>query len=197
MTSQEAPTHDDIDPAIPLESDESVVWTAHPRVTRVLPAVVTGLALVLAGVVGWVVAETALALLLVPLGVAGAGWRYLANRNTQYVVSEDALYKKTGVLSRAVTQAALETVQNSAYAQSLTGSLFGYGSVEFELAGGGSLVFRGVPDPREVRALVDQTTKSDGIAGDATDDGVPGDVEQWRAIREEVVALRETVKRRG
>lgn len=50
-----------------------------------------------------------------------------------------ALYRKTGVLSRRVSQAALSTVQNSSHSQSVTGSLVGYGAVESEIPGGGGL----------------------------------------------------------
>ncbi|GGL37014.1 hypothetical protein GCM10009037_20620 [Halarchaeum grantii] len=190
MTGSGAAGREDVDAAVPLAADETVAWTARPRLTRVLPAVLVGCVLAVAGVAGWLI-ETPLALALVPVGVAVAAWRYLVNRHTQYVVSDDALYVKTGVLSRAVTQAALETVQNSAYTQSFTGSLFDYGNVGFELAGGGDLVFRGVPNPGEVRALVDRATQGDGIAGESgSRDAVPGTVEQWRAIREEVRRFR-------
>lgn len=190
MTESGTAGREDVDAAVPLATDETVAWTARPRLTRVLPAVLVGCVLAVAGVVGWLV-ETPLALALVPVGVAIAAWRYLLNRHTQYVVSDDALYAKTGVLSRSVTRAALETVQNSAYTQSFTGSLFDYGSVTFELAGGGDLVFEGVPNPGEVRALVDRVTRSDGIAGESgSRDAIPGTVEQWRAVREEVRGLR-------
>jgi len=81
-------------------------------------------------------------LAVVPLGVAIPVWKYFALQGVQYVITDEALYVKRGVLTRSVTQANLETVQNSSFGQDITGSIFGYGSVTFEIAGGDDLSFR-------------------------------------------------------
>src|SRR6056297_244748 len=108
MSAAESPATT-VDPAIPLASDESVLWTGRPRVTVVLPAAIGGLALVLAGLAGVFVFDSVSALALVPFGLAVAIGRYLRNQRTQYVITDYALYRKTGVLSRSVSQAALRT----------------------------------------------------------------------------------------
>jgi len=82
---------------------------------------------------------------------------------------------KRGVLTRSVTQANLETVQNSSFGQDITGSIFGYGSVTFEIAGGDDLSFRAIEDPRAIRALVDRAASNDdGLGGDSRrESGIP------------------------
>jgi len=185
-----------IDPAIPLDTDESVEWTGRPRVTTVLPAVVSGAVLVAVATAAAVVGETPVALGVVPLAVAIPLWRYVALRGVQYVVTDEALYVKRGVLTRSVAQAHLETVQNSAFGQDVTGSLFGYGSVTFEVAGGEDLSFRAVEDPRSVRELVDRTASNDdGLGGrDRRESTVPGDLAGWRLVRDEIRAIRRSLE---
>lgn len=187
-----------VDEAIPVGESETVVWTGRPRVTVVVPAAVVGVVLVAAGVAGVVLGESWLPAVLIPVGVAIPAWRYLQNRRTQYVITDEALYKRTGVLSRSVSQAMLSTVQNSAFSQSLTGSVFGYGSVGFEIAGGGEFTYRRIGDPREIRALVDEASGGDTVVGSSrAGESVPGSVEQWRAVREEVRAVRRLLERRA
>ncbi|MCG1003157.1 MULTISPECIES: PH domain-containing protein [Halobacterium] len=187
-----------VDPAIPVGDTESVVWTGRPRVTVVIPAVVVGLVFAAVGLAGAAASDSWLPVVLVPFGVLVPAWRYLRNRRTQYVITDEALYKKTGVFSRAVSQASLHTVQNSAFSQSLTGSVFGYGSVEFEIAGGGDFTYQRIGDPREIRALVDEAVgRTDSVSGGRrAEQSVPGSVEQWRAVREEVRALHRSLRRR-
>lgn len=196
MSQGKDSTTDEVDPAIALNNDETVEWTGRPRKTVILPTVVAGLFLVVAGIVGTQVVETALVLVLVPIGLATPLGPYLVNRNTQYAVTNHALYVKRGVLSRAVSQANLETVQNSSYTQSITGSLFGYGSVEFEIAGGSDLTFRAIERPQEVRALVDRASGSDGITGASPRTSeLPGRLDQWMQVRDEVRAVRQMLER--
>ncbi|ELZ15682.1 PH domain-containing protein [Natrinema limicola] len=185
-----------IDPAVPLDSHESVTWTGRPRITTVLPALATGLLLVAVGVVSSLVEETLLFLAVVPVGVAIPLWKYLAVQGTQYVITDQALYVKHGVVTRHVTQANLETVQNSAYGQDITGSLFGYGSVEFEIAGGDDLSFQAIDDPREIRALVDRAaSNNDGLGGnDRQESDIPGNLTQWQRIRNEIREIRTTIE---
>jgi hypothetical protein len=103
---------------------------------------------------------------------------------------------KRGVLTRSVTQANLETVQNSSFEQDITGSIFGYGAVTFEIAGGDDLSFRAIDDPRSIRGLVDRAaSKNDGLSGDdrgAPD--IPGDLTQWQQIRDEIRAIRSSLE---
>jgi len=68
-----------------LDGDEEIVWSGKPHEVSLIPALVVGLPLAL--------------ILIGLLIIAGS---YLQRENTQYVVTTDGLYKKTGVLSRDV-----------------------------------------------------------------------------------------------
>jgi uncharacterized membrane protein YdbT with pleckstrin-like domain len=184
-----------------LDPGESVLWTGSPRLSAAVGALVVGGALVVAGVgllagVGLpsdppdaVPAPPLAGLILVAVGLSVAGYRVAELRRTRYLVTTDALHVRTGVLSRRVARVGLERVQNSAYRQPLLGSVFGYGTVSVEVAGGsGGTTFQRIEHPREVRALVDRRVE---LAADP----VPGTVEQWEAVLAEVRAMRAAIVR--
>lgn len=186
-----------IDSAIPVDASESVEWTGRPRITTILPAVVVGVLITVGGVAASVIGETLLFLVFVPFALAIPVWQYFALQGVQYIVTDEALYVKRGVLTRSVTQANLETVQNSSFEQDITGSIFGYGSVTFEIAGGDDLSFRAIEDPRSIRGLVDRAvSNSDGLTGDSQrGPPIPGDLTQWQQVRDEIRAIRAALKK--
>jgi uncharacterized membrane protein YdbT with pleckstrin-like domain len=181
-----------------LHADEAVLWSGSPRLTAAAGAVAAGAVLVVAGLAGALLVPPERlsvplrvgAALLVPVGVAVAVYRVVSLRRTRFAVSDAAVYARSGVLSRRVRRVGLERVQNSAYGQSVTGALFGYGTVTFESAGGPSVSFFRIETPREVRALVDRRVEQ-------ARDPIPGTVEQWRDVLAAVRDLRESVERRG
>lgn len=180
-----------------LHADEAVLWQGSPRLSAAIGSVVVGAVFVVGGVAGVLFLPPEASLparmvlgLLVPVGVAIAAARVVELRRTRFAVSDAAVYARTGVLSREVRRVGLERVQNSAYSQSVTGSLFGYGTVTFESAGGPSVTFYRIETPREVRALVDRRAER-------ARDPVPGTLEQWTAVLAAVRDLRRTVEERG
>ena len=175
-----------------LAADEQLLWSGRPRLSAAAESVAGGLVLLAAGVgvgllaaggdipLGGAVVGAGLAL----LGVLAPAWRLAALRRTRYAVSDRAVYARTGVFSRSVRRMGLDRVQNSAWSQPVLGGVFGYGTVTVESAGGGGSVrFVRIDTPREVRALVDRRA---ALAGD----DLPGSLEQWRAVRAELRALR-------
>lgn len=185
-----------IDAAIPLDASESVEWTDRPRITTILPAVVVGVLIAGGGIAASVIGDTLL-FLVVPFVLVIPVWQYFALQGVQYVVTDEALYVKRGVLTRSVAQANLETVQNSSFEQDITGSMFGYGSVTFEIAGGNDLSFRAIEDPRSIRGLVDRAaSNTDGLSGDdQRESSIPGDLTQWQQVRDEIQAIRSALER--
>ncbi|ESP88563.1 PH domain-containing protein [Candidatus Halobonum tyrrellensis] len=186
-----------VPPSLPLAPDEDVVWSDRPRLSAAAPAVVAGVLVAVVSVGAalapavrlrlptWLPPLVALAGVFV--GALVAGWPLLSLLNTRYVLTDRAAYVKRGVVGRSVSRARLSMVQDSAYAQSLSGSVFGYGTVELRTAGG-QFDFRRVDDPAGVRTLVDRQRGS----GDA--DRLPGTPDQWRAVLAEARALRRTVE---
>ena len=141
-----------------LDDGEEVVWadTAHPY--SLVPTLLVGIPL-------------SLVLVGIPL-VAGT---YLSHRNTHYVVTTKALYRKSGVFSRSVQRIEFDKVQDTSYRQSFFGTRFGYGSVDVSTAGGSGIEmsFRDVAEPRRVQTLLNEritsrrgrgTTERDGAA---------------------------------
>ncbi|QFU81777.1 PH domain-containing protein [Natronorubrum aibiense] len=128
-----------------LDQDEEIIWSGKLHESSLIPALIIGLPL---------------ALVLVGLFIiAGA---YLHRENTQYVVTTDGLYKKTGILSRDVQRIDFGKVQNTSYSQGFFGSQFGYGNVDISTAGGSGIEmqFQSVPEPREVQELINKRVKA-------------------------------------
>lgn len=142
-TDQSSPTQFDW---ISLDDDEEVVWADTPHKSSLVPALVVGvpLALVFVGI---------------PI-IVGA---YLHRENTEYVVTNRALYRKSGIISRNVQRVDLGKVQNTTYSQGFFGQQFGYGSVEVSTAGGSGveLTFDSISDPKRVQELINTQTKDD------------------------------------
>jgi membrane protein YdbS with pleckstrin-like domain len=173
-----------------LEPGESLVWVGGPRIQTVIPAVLVGLAVVAGAVlVPEIPTPFAAVGVLPPVGT------YLWLRNTDYVVTDRRLYRKRGVLGRRVTAVGYETVQNAAYSQGVLGTLFDYGAVEFDTAGeaGTELAFRNIDDPRTVKRYTDEQLGRHRRGSDA----IPGSLEQWQAVLQEVRALRDAVENRS
>ncbi|MFC7044821.1 PH domain-containing protein [Halobacteriaceae archaeon GCM10025711] len=184
--------------------DHRLAW--QPRIQTVLPAAAVGLVLVslgLAALAGLLPVPDATTLFVAVMGVASVlvglstmVGSYLQVTHTDYVVTDRGLYRKRGVLSRTVTAVGYETVQNATYSQGITGTFFGYGTLSFDTAGGTGteLSFRDVDDPATVQRLVsDQLARVRRRSGDRE---LPGSVEQWEAVLDEVTALRQALESR-
>jgi membrane protein YdbS with pleckstrin-like domain len=130
-----------------LDDDEEVLWADTPHPYSLVPALVVGIPLSLF-IVG------------IPI-VAGA---YLSFKNTNYVVTSDALYKKTGILSRNVQRIEFDKVQDTSYSQTFLGAQFGYGSVNISTAGGSGIEmsFQNVSEPQSLQSLVNERIKRRG-----------------------------------
>ena len=166
---------------------ESLRWSGRPRLLSVLPAVIFGVALLVGAVAVFALTRRPLPLVFVPTGIGLGAWGYLVVTNTRFVVTDRAVYRKRGVLSRDVRRIGLDRVEDSSFEQGLRGSLFGYGTVAVRAAGGGSIRFHDVEAPRDVRALVDRQA-------DAHDGGIPGSVEAWESVLAGVRAWRAAVE---
>lgn len=166
--------------------DETVVWDGQPRVSAALPGI--GVGVVVCGVAA--AAAAVVDLRIAAGGVLGVGlilWSILRVRRTQYLLTTRALWSKRGVLGRTVRRVGLRKVQNTAYVQSITGSVFGYGTVTVEVAGGDDLRFRRIESPETVqRAIADRI--------DGTDDELPGSTAQWQSVLRLVREVRAAVE---
>lgn len=127
-----------------IDEDEAIVWSGKPHKSSLIPALVIGIPLS-----------------IVLIGLFLIAGTYLQRENTQYVVTTDGLYKKTGILSRDVQRIDFGKVQNTSYSQGFFGSRFGYGNVDISTAGGSGIEmqFRSVPEPREVQELINKRVK--------------------------------------
>ena len=155
-----------------LDDDEEVVWSATPHPYSLVPAIVVGLPLT-----------------VVLVGIVILVGAYLSHKNTNYVVTSDALYKKTGVLSRSVQRIEFGKVQDTSYRQSFLGARYGYGTVDVSTAGGGGveMSFGNVPEPRRVQSLINERLRGVRDRGD-DEAGDPNEVlaeilTELRAIR--------------
>jgi uncharacterized membrane protein YdbT with pleckstrin-like domain len=81
---------------------------------------------------------------------------------TDYVVTDQALYRKSGILSRNVKKIGYDKIQNTSFSQGLLGKTFGYGNVEISTAGssGVEMRFTTVEDPKTVQELVNRRIES-------------------------------------
>jgi uncharacterized membrane protein YdbT with pleckstrin-like domain len=149
-----------------LHPGEVVVFEGHPSWRAVLSFYIGGAggALVIGAIVffavgallGVVVAAALIALVI----LAGL----IKRTATDYMVSNQRLYIRRGILSKRVQQTRIDRVQNVNTAQSLRERLLRVGTVDFDTAGTDDSEFRfvGVSDPDRIAGVVDRAQREAG-----------------------------------
>ncbi len=132
---------------VSLEEGESIEWSGKPRIVSIIPAIVIGVMLLPFAGVGILIMVAA----------------YLQIKNTDFVVTNQGIYRKTGVLSREVQKIGFEKIQNISFSQGVLGNYFGYGDVDISTAGGSGIEmsFNSIENPREVQELINRRIHSD------------------------------------
>lgn len=76
---------------------------------------------------------------------------YVLTRSNRYVVTDERVLRRTGILSKATKEYRYEDVQQLSTGKSLIERLLSVGNISFATGtGGSSITFRGVPDHDEV-----------------------------------------------
>jgi len=184
----------------PATEGETVVWQGQPRERVVHVSAAVGVVVALVVLSGAYLAASGGALpaaLAAAVGVAlallafavPAGGAWLWRQYTRYVLTDAALYHRTGVLSLTGTELRLGKIQNTSYSQGIFGTVFGHGTVTVDTAGsrGAELTLRQLDGPGTVhRRIAERAGKAKGERGA----GIPGSLGDWQAVRAEVRRIR-------
>jgi uncharacterized membrane protein YdbT with pleckstrin-like domain len=163
-----------------LDADEEILWSGNPHPMSIVPALIFGVPLLIL-LVGIVI-------------IVGA---YLWRENTDYVVTTDGLYTKSGVFSRDVQRVDFDKVQNISFSQGVVGTYFGYGNVDISTAGGSGveMQFQSVADPKSVQERINRLIKENRRGGDRRDEDAPEKGQVLDEILAELRTMRETFER--
>ena len=146
-----------------LHPGEQVVFSGRPSWRSVLEIYIGGL--VLAGLVGAIAALIDVVALGVGVGVAVyvvvliVG--FVRRVGTRYVISNQRLYIRRGLLAKREQQTRIDRVQNVNTKQSLFERILRVGTVDFDTAGTGDADFRfdGIANPSGVVRAVDEAQR--------------------------------------
>lgn len=135
-----------------LDNDEEIILSDNPVMNSIIPSLIIGIPTIP----------------LLGLGIIIIAGAYYRIKNTEYVVSSDGLYKKTGIFSRSVKKIGFDKVQNISFGQGIFGKKFGYGNVNISTAGGSGveMQFKSIKNPKEIQEKItnlmkDEKTKED------------------------------------
>lgn len=150
----------DVPSWVTLTENEQLLWSGHPSVWTIGRWLGIGILLLAVGIVGVVLLTDLLRLLsLVPIviGLLLVVVQTIRKRQQiRYVITSEEVYKKTGLLSRDVTNFRIDRIQNTSYTQSFPERLLTYGTIRIEMAGTGDsdLVLHDIPNPKHVISLI-------------------------------------------
>jgi uncharacterized membrane protein YdbT with pleckstrin-like domain len=146
-----------------LHPDEVIVFEGHPSWRAVLSFYIGGF--VGAAVIGVIVALLASTFLGVVVGVVLLVLVILAGlikrTATDYMISNQRLYIRRGILSKNVQQTRIDRVQNVNTEQRFRDRLLGVGTVDFDTAGADDADFRfvGISSPGRIANAVDRAQR--------------------------------------
>lgn len=120
--------------------------------------------------------------------------RILGFKFTDYVVTNEAVYRKSGILSRNVQKIGLDKIQNISFSQGALGKHFGYGNVDISTAGGSGVEMRflGVSNPKEVQELINQQIRKEEETGSGKST-MEKILDELKTIRESVENIEDSV----
>ncbi|NUE03476.1 PH domain-containing protein [Halorubraceae archaeon YAN] len=151
-----------------LTDGEQVKWSGRPSRYTIAPVIAGGILLAAAGIfITWwfrPVAVESIApdvfgfapLVISAVGVSIALGVYLNWLRLLYVITDEEIYVKHGLISRDVTQVRLDRVQNTAYNQSVIERSLNYGNVRIYTAGTSTedITLDHVPAPARVNQIL-------------------------------------------
>jgi membrane protein YdbS with pleckstrin-like domain len=155
--------HDREHPPMDLHPGEDVVFEGHPSWRALLSFYIGGVAA--AAAIGVVVAllTSVFTGLLVGAALVAAvlAFGLFKRTATTYLVSNQRLYIRRGLLAKRVQQTRIDRVQNVNTEQSLRERVLRVGTVDFDTAGSDDSEFRfvGIADPASVVAAVDRAQR--------------------------------------
>lgn len=200
------------------EPDETVVWSGQPRLKRILPTAARSFVVSMVALVAAFAGTTWLLSQLPPRAVAGLPvpaplvvwlvavlvvvWQlasvalaYLRVEQTDYVLTDRRVYRKTGVLSEQVSSLGVERVQETTLSKDFFGNLFDYGTVAISTAGSGGtdMALTDLTDPETFRDRLNEQVRASGGRATGDDGGV--DADTAAALLTEARGLREVAER--
>lgn len=142
-----------------LHQGETILFQGHPSWRSALLFFAKGfLVAVVIGAIVWFAVGEAVGVIA---GAAIAGITVLVSillrSATEYVITDERLHIRRGIVSRTIQETRLGRVQNVTVSQSIWERLLQIGKAEFDTASQdqNDFVFAGIADPDEVRAAVD------------------------------------------
>jgi uncharacterized membrane protein YdbT with pleckstrin-like domain len=152
-----------------LHPGEEILFEGHPSWRATLGFYVVGVIAVIVVVLIAAVAavSTVLAVLIAVAGIGAVLVAGLVRRmGTRYVITNQRLHIRRGILARRIQQTMLSRVQNVNTEQSFPERLLRIGSVDFDTAGtdDSDFTFTGVADPDDVVRAVDRALRSAPVA---------------------------------
>jgi uncharacterized membrane protein YdbT with pleckstrin-like domain len=153
---------------VDLHTGEQVVFEGHPSWRGLLSFYLGGVAgaVVIAVIIGLVTSFFVGLVAGVVLVAAVLGFGLFKRISTTYLVSNQRLYIRRGMLSKREQQTRIDRVQNVNTEQSLRERMLRVGTVDFDTAGTDDSEFRfvGIASPAEVFNAVDRAQR-DAVAG--------------------------------
>jgi uncharacterized membrane protein YdbT with pleckstrin-like domain len=147
-----------------LHPGEEIVFEGHPSWRGILSFYIRGLAVALViGAILWFAASNAAGVVafavLMGLVILVGLFKRMA---THYVITNQRLRIRRGILAKHVQQTAIDRVQNVNTEQTFVDRLLRVGSVDFDTAGtdDSDFTFRGVSEPAEIVTAVDRAQRA-------------------------------------
>lgn len=143
-----------------LHEGETILFEGHPSWRSALLFFVKGFlgALIVAAVLWFTVSEGVAIGVGIALAALTIGISILLRSATEYVITDERLHIRRGIISRTIQETRLGRVQNVTISQTLWERLLQIGKADFDTASEeqADFLFGGIANPDEVRAAVDK-----------------------------------------
>lgn len=170
--------------------DNTVQWSGTPGLSTVSGSLIGGSIVILVGV-GAILFEylTQIGVITsIVIGGAAIVYGVAVVLRTEYVITEQSVWKRTSLFGTDTTRVKISDVQNVSYNRSAIGSFTGKGNVVIDVAGSDDIEFKRVDGYKTVHELLSESTQT---ASEYSD--IPGSLTQWKKIRDEITALNNEV----
>lgn len=168
---------------VQLGDTEDVKWVGRPSLFTLTQPIVVSAILISVGVLLYGVFHEAAVSIGVPewirfgplaLVILGVGWIAYALLDwlrLLYVITNEEIYVKYGLIARDVTQIRLQRVQNTSFEQSTIQRLFRFGDVQIFTAGTGTedVTLNSIPRPERITKLLSASLRSQHANTDSPD----------------------------